>query len=176
MSRISIPIGMISDRFGLNRFTDGTSRMPLANRFSNIRPLGEFFDLKRISKPANFSEVQSRASYNLSYFASNYAVLFVILSIYSLLTNLLLLFVIGIVVGGMWGIGKLAGRDLELGPIRATPSQLYTTLLVVAIPLGFIASPFSTVLWLIGASGVTILGHASFMDKPIENAFSEEAV
>jgi len=89
--------------------------MPLANRFSNIRPLGEFFDLKRISKPANFGEVQSRASYNLSYFASNYAVVFVILSIYSLLTNLLLLFVIGIVVGGMWGIGKLAGRDLELG-------------------------------------------------------------
>jgi hypothetical protein len=42
--------------------------------------------------------------------------------------------------------------------------------------LGFIASPFSTVLWLIGASGFTILGHASFMDKPIENAFSEEAV
>jgi hypothetical protein len=42
--------------------------------------------------------------------------------------------------------------------------------------LGLFASPISTVLWLIGASGVTILGHASFMDKPIENAFSEEAV
>ena len=62
------------------------------------------------------------------------------------------------------------------GPIKATTSQLYTTLFVIAIPLGIIASPFSTVLWLIGASGVTILGHASFMEKPIENAFSEEAV
>ncbi|KAA8906437.1 prenylated rab acceptor PRA1 [Sphaerosporella brunnea] len=150
--------------------------MPLANRFSNIRPLSEFFDFKRISKPQNFGEVQSRASYNLSYFASNYAVVFVMLSIYSLLTNLLLLFVIFFVVGGMWGIGRLGGADLEIGPIKATSSQLYTTLLCVAIPLGFIASPFSTVLWLIGASGFTILGHAAFMDKPIENAFSEEAV
>jgi hypothetical protein len=150
--------------------------MPLANRFSNIRPLNEFFDFKRISKPANFSEVQSRAGYNLSYFASNYAVLFVVLSIYSLLSNMLLLFVIALVVGGMWGIGKLAGRDLEIGPIKASPSQLYTTLLCVAVPLGIFASPISTVLWLIGASGATILGHASFMEKPIENAFSEEAV
>lgn len=89
--------------------------MPLANRFSNIRPISEFFDFKRISKPANFGEIQSRAGYNLSYFASNYAVVFAILSIYSLLTNLLLLFVIVLVVGGMWGIGKLAGRDLEIG-------------------------------------------------------------
>ena len=34
----------------------------------------------------------------------------------------------------------------------------------------------ATFLWLIGATGVTILGHASLMDRPIENAFSEEAV
>ena len=98
------------------------------------------------------------------------------LSIYSLLSNTLLLFVIALVVGGMYGIGRLAGGDLELGPIRATTSQLYTTLMVVAIPLGFIASPFSTMLWLIGASAVTILGHAAFLDKPIENAFAEETV
>jgi len=89
--------------------------MPLANRFSNLRPLGEFFDFKRLSKPENFGEVQSRASYNLGYFSSNYAVVFVMLSIYSLLTNLLLLFVIILIAGGMWGIGRLGGRDLDIG-------------------------------------------------------------
>jgi uncharacterized metal-binding protein len=98
------------------------------------------------------------------------------LSIYSLLTNMLLLFVIVLVVGGMWGIGKLDGRDLDIGVFRATSSQLYTGLLIVAVPLGIIASPISTILWLIGASGVSILGHASFMDKPIDEAFSGEAV
>ncbi|KAH8147339.1 uncharacterized protein LAJ45_08495 [Morchella importuna] len=172
---MSIPISMLTDRFNLGRFTEGR-QMPLASRFSNLKPLGEFFDFKRLSKPANFGEVQSRASYNLSYYASNYAVVFAMLSIYSLLTNLLLLFVILLVIGGMWGIGKLGGRNLEIGPVNATTSQLYTTLLVIAVPLGIFASPISTILWLIGASGTCIMAHASFMDKPIENAFSEEAV
>lgn len=98
------------------------------------------------------------------------------LSIYSLLTNWVLLFDIILVVGGMWGIGKLEGRDLDVGVFRATSSQLYTGLLIIAVPLGIIASPISTILWLIGASGVSILGHASFMDKPIDEAFSGEAV
>ena len=98
------------------------------------------------------------------------------LSIYSLLTNLLLLFVIVLVVGGMYGISKLQGRDLDVGFARATSSQLYTGLLIVAVPLGIWASPISTVLWLIGATGVSILGHASFMDKDIAASFSEEAV
>ena len=155
---------------------DGLRNQSISSRFANLRPISEFFDIKRISKPANFSEVQSRVNYNLGYFSSNYAVVFVMLAVYSLLSNPMLLFVIFLVIGGMYGIGKLQGNDLEIGSWRATTSQLYTTLVVVAIPLGFIASPFTTVLWLIGASSVTILGHAAFLDKPIESAFSEEAV
>lgn len=89
--------------------------MPLASRFSNLKPISEFFDFKRLSKPSSFSEVQSRASYNLGYFSSNYAVVVLMLSIYSLLTNLLLLFVILLVVGGVWGIKRLDGRDLAIG-------------------------------------------------------------
>lgn len=98
------------------------------------------------------------------------------LSIYSLLTNLLLLFVILLVVGGMFGISKLQGADLDVGFARATSSQLYTGLLVIAVPLGIWASPITTVLWLVGASAVSILGHASLMDRPMEANFSEEAV
>jgi hypothetical protein len=100
--------------------------MPLANRFGNLRPISEFLDPKRLTKPENFAEVQARASWNLSYFASNYAIVFVMLAIYGLLTNPLLLFVIALVVGGMWGIGRLQGADLEVGGFKATPSQLYT--------------------------------------------------
>lgn len=93
------------------------------------------------------------------------------LSIYSLLTNLLLLFVIVFVIGGMYGIGKLEGRDLDLGFVRATTSQLYTGLLIIAVPLGFWASPIGTVLWLIGATGVSILGHAAMMEKDVSAEF-----
>jgi len=176
MSRIQIPLDVLTSRLNLSDRFASVRSQSLGARFANLKPVSEFLDLKRLSKPANFSEVQSRVNYNLGHFSSNYAVVFVMLSIYSLLTNLKLLFDIILVVGGMWGIGKLEGRDLEIGTLKATSSQLYTGLLCITIPLGFIASPISTFLWLIGASGVTILGHASFMDKPIDEAFSGEAV
>jgi hypothetical protein len=176
MARIQIPLDVLTSRLNLSDRFAGVRSQSLAARFANLKPISEFLDLKRLSKPANFGEVQSRVNYNLGYFSSNYAVVFAMLSIYSLLTNWLLLFVIILVVGGMWGIGKLGGRDLDIGVFRATSSQLYTGLLIVAVPLGIIASPITTILWLIGASGVSILGHASFMDKPIDEAFSGEAV
>lgn len=176
MARIQIPLDALTSRLNLGDRLQGFRSGTLSGRFSNLRPVSEFFDFKRLTKPANFSEAQSRVNYNLSHFSSNYAVVFSMLSIYSLLTNWLLLFDIILVVAGMFLIGRLDGRDLEIGTFRATSSQLYTALLVVAVPLGLIASPFSTLLWLIGASGVAILGHASFMDKPIDEAFSGEAV
>ncbi|KAH4309150.1 PRA1 family protein [Parastagonospora nodorum] len=176
MSRFSIPIDALTSRVNLSGRFDGLRNTSISSRFANLRPISEFLDVKRISKPANFGEVQSRVNYNLGYFSSNYAAVFAMLSIYSLLNNLLMLFVICLVIGGMYGIGKLQGNDLEIAGYRATTSQLYTALFIIAVPLGLFSSPFTTVLWLIGASGVTILGHAAFLDKPIETAFSEEAV
>lgn len=171
---IQIPIDVITSRFG-DRFNSLRSQS-MSSRFANLRPVSEFLDLKRLSKPENFGEVQSRVNYNLGHFSSNYAVVFVMLSIYSLLTNWTLLFLIIFVAGSLFGIGKLNGRDLDLGFRRFNTSQLYTALLCIAIPTTFLASVFTTFLWLIGATGVTVFGHAALMDKPIENAFSEEAV
>ncbi|ODQ63458.1 prenylated rab acceptor PRA1 [Nadsonia fulvescens var. elongata DSM 6958] len=166
--------GTVSDfasKFSIDRLrNEGAS---LQARFANIRPPQDFFDLKRVSKPQGWGDAQSRINYNLGHFSTNYAILFALLSVYSLLTNLLLLFVIIFVAASMLFISYLGGEDLNLGFTRLTTSQLYTGLLVIAVPLGFFASPFSTVLWLIGASGVTILGHASLMEKPIESAFEE---
>ena len=176
MSRFNIPISALTSRMDLQGRFDGLRSTSVSSRFANLRPISEFLDFKRISKPASFGEAQSRVNYNLGYFSSNYAAVFVMLSIYSLLNNLRLLFVIVFVIGGMYGIGRLEGNDLQIGSWRATTSQLYTTLAIIAIPLGLLASPFSFVLWLVGASAVTIIGHAAFLDKPIESAFSEEAV
>src|SRR5271154_7283503 len=176
MARIQIPLDVLASRLNLADRFAGVRSQSLTARFANLRPISEFLDFKRISKPANFSEVQSRVNYNLGHFSSNYAVVFVMLSIYSLLTNLTLLFLIILVGGGLWGIRKLGGADLDIGVVKATSSQLYTGLAVIAVPTFFFASPLTTFLWLIGATGVSILGHASLMDKPIENAFSEEAV
>lgn len=176
MSRIQIPLDALTSRFNLGDRFSSIRSSSLSSRFANLRPVSEFLDIKRVSKPQNFGEVQSRVNYNLGYFSSNYAIVFVMLCIYALLTNPWLLFDIIFVVLGMYLIGKLNGQDLEIGQTRLTTSQLYTGLYVIAIPIGLISSPFSTIMWLIGASGVVILGHASLLDKPLEEAFSGEAV
>ncbi len=176
MARIQIPLDALTSRLNLGSRFESVRSQSIGTRFANLKPISEFLDLKRLSKPANFGEVQSRINYNVGYFSSNYGAVAIMLGIYSLLTNLTLLFDILFVGVGLFGIKKLDGRDLELGFMRATTSQLYTGLLVIAVPLFIWASPISTALWLVGATGVSILGHASFMDKPIDTAFSEEAV
>ena len=176
MSRIQIPIEALTSRLNIQDRLQGFRSGPLSGRLSNLRPVSEFLDFKRLSKPANFAEAQSRVNYNLAHFSSNYVVVFAMLSLYALFTNWVLLFDLILIIFGLWFIGRLEGRDLEIGTFRATSSQLYTGLLIVTVPLGLFASPFSTLLWLIGATGVTVLGHASFMDKPIDEAFSGEAV
>ncbi|KAL8807505.1 MAG: hypothetical protein Q9182_000670 [Xanthomendoza sp. 2 TL-2023] len=175
MARIQIPIDALTSRLNLGSRLEGVGSQSLGTRFANLRPVSEFLNFSRLSKPANFAEVQSRVNYNLGYFSSNYVAVAIMLSIYSLLTNLTLLFDIIFVGLGLFAIKKLDGRDLELGFGRATTSQLYTGLFVIAIPLFIWANPISSALWLVGATGVSILGHASFMDKPIDTAFSEEA-
>ncbi len=176
MARIQIPLEALTSRLNLGSRFDSVRSQSIGTRFANLKPISEFLDLKCLSKPTTFGEMQSRVNYNLGYFSSNYAAVAIMLGIYSLLTNLTLLFDIIFVGLGLFGIKKLGGRDLELGFMRATTSQLYTGLLVIAVPLFIWASPISTALWLVGATGVSILGHASFMDKPIDTAFSEEAV
>ena len=176
MARIQIPLDALTSRLNLGSRFESVRSQSVGTRFANLKPISEFLDFKRLSKPADFGDVQSRINYNLGYFSSNYAAVAIMLGIYSLLTNLTLLFDIIFVGVGWFGIKKLNGRDLELGFGRATTSQLYTGLLVIAVPLFIWASPISTALWLVGANGVSILGHASFMDKPIDTAFSEEAV
>lgn len=174
MARIQIPLDVLTSRLNFSDRFASMGSGTLGSRFTNLRPMSEFLDPKRLSKPASFGEMQSRINYNLSQFSSNYAVVVAILSIYLLLNHWWLLFAIIFVIVGMWLIGRLNGRDLEIGQTRLTAAQLYTIMLIISVAVGLAA--FSSLLWLIGASGVVILGHASFMDKPIDEAFSGEAV
>lgn len=176
MARINIPLSAISDRLNFNGISEGFRSQSIVTRFSNLKPISEFFDFKRLSKPANFGEVQSRVNYNLGYFSSNYAALAFMLGIYSLLSSPWLLFDIVFMSVGLYVIKKLNGRDLELGFTTLTTSQLYTGLFIIGVPIFFLSGPIGILLWLVGANGVAILGHAVFMDKPIDQAFSEEVV
>ena len=175
---MSFPIDALTSRLpsSFSRGFDNMRSQSLTSRFANLKPITEFFDVKRLSKPQNFGEVQSRINYNLSYFGSNYSCLFVMLAVYALLADRFLLFSLGLIIFGLWGIGRLQGADLDVGFFRATSTQLYTGLLCISVPMILFSGIIGTAMWLIGATAVTVLGHAAFMDKPIESAFSEEAV
>ncbi|ODV81025.1 putative prenylated rab acceptor 1 [Suhomyces tanzawaensis NRRL Y-17324] len=165
-------INLFSDRLSIDRIRGDLGS--IQSSVAKIRPPQEFFDFRRVSKPANFGEIQNRVGYNLGYFSANYIAIIAILSVYALITNLLLLFVTIFLIGGVYGISKLGGEDLNLPFGKFTTSQLYTGLMIVCVPLGFLASPISTMMWLIGSSGVAVFSHASLMEKPIETVFEEE--
>ncbi|CAD6575640.1 MAG: hypothetical protein ASARMPRED_007411 [Alectoria sarmentosa] len=153
MSRINIPLEALTSRLNLGSRFEGVRSQSLTSRFANLKPISEFLDLKRLSKPANFGEVQSRVNYNLSYFSSNYFAVALMLTIYSLLTNFALLFDMVFMGVGLFAIKKLDGRELELGFTRLTTSQLYTGLFIIGVPVFIWASPIATALWLVGAIG-----------------------
>lgn len=171
-SQTILQVNTIAEQFSIENIKDNFHT--LQNKFATVRPPQEFFDVRHFSKPSNFSELQQRVTYNLNYYQSNYVVIVSLLSIYALITNSLLMFVIALVAGGMYGISKLNGSDLILPFGTITSSQLYTGLILVSLPLGFLASPISTMMWLIGSSCVCVFSHASFMEKPIETVFEEQ--
>lgn len=167
-----VQVNSISEQLSLDKIKENLQSVK--GKFATLRPPQEFFDVRHFSKPSNFSELQQRVTYNLNYYQSNYVCIVLLLSIYALVTNALLMFVIALVVGGMFAISRLQGEDLVLPIGTITTSQLYTTLLVVSLPLGFLASPISTMMWLVGSSCVCVFSHASFMEKPIETVFEEQ--
>ncbi|KAL8842458.1 MAG: hypothetical protein Q9176_002610 [Flavoplaca citrina] len=154
MARIQIPIDALTSRLNLGSRFEGIRSQSLSTRFANLRPISEFLNLSRLSKPANVGEVQGRVNYNLGYFSSNYVAVAIMLLIYSLLTNLTLLFDIIFVGLGLFAIKKLEGRDLELGFARATTSQLYTGLFVIAVPLFIWANPIGSALCFFRGGGL----------------------
>ncbi|KAF8975573.1 hypothetical protein BGZ46_009013 [Entomortierella lignicola] len=101
-------------------------------RLSSLRPFSQFLDINRFSKPDGFATLTTRLSYNLSYYQSNYMVVFLGITAWSFINNVMLMFSTGFVLGGMHFISKV-------------PQE--------------------------GASAVSILGHAAFMQEDVESDF-----
>ncbi|KAI0775688.1 prenylated rab acceptor PRA1 [Trametes elegans] len=142
-------------------------------RLSALRPPSEFFDYNRVSRPADLNQATHRISYNTRYFSGNYGVLVIILAIYALIANSQLIFAVLFLVGGFAAINRFAPDPIQVGEHVITQKSLYTALFVIGIPLLWFASPFSTVFWLVGASAVLILGHASIMEPGIESEYAQ---
>lgn len=66
-----------------------------------------------------------------------------------------------------------APDPIQVGEHVITQKSLYTGLFVIGIPLLWFSSPFSTFFWLVGASAVLILGHATIMEPGIESEYAQ---
>jgi len=141
-------------------------------RLAAIRSPTEFFDYHRISRPADLNQATSRISYNTRYFSGNYGLIVGVLAVYAILTNPLLLISLGFLVGGFAAINKWAPEPMQVGEHVVTQKSLYTGLFVIGIPLLWLSSPIWTFFWLVGASSVLILGHASVIEPGIESEYA----
>ncbi|KIY44481.1 prenylated rab acceptor PRA1 [Fistulina hepatica ATCC 64428] len=145
-------------------------------RLTAIRSPAEFFDYQRISRPADLNQATQRISYNTRYFSGkltwNYGAVIAVLAVYAVLTNPLLLISLGFLVGGFMAINKWAPDPVQFGDHVVTQKHLYTALFVIGLPMLWLASPIMTFFWLVGASAVLILGHASVMEPGIESEYA----
>ncbi|KAL9938683.1 hypothetical protein V8E36_002402 [Tilletia maclaganii] len=141
-------------------------------RLSSLRPIKEFFDFQRISRPQDSNEAFQRITYNTRYFSGNYAVIVGALAVYGLLTSPWLLVAIAFLVGGFAAINRFAPEPMQVGEHIVTQKSLYTGLFVIGIPLLWYASPIALLFWLIGSSAFIILGHAAFIEPPVASEYS----
>ncbi|KAH9954143.1 prenylated rab acceptor PRA1 [Russula dissimulans] len=141
-------------------------------RLSALRSPSEFFDPNRISRPADLNQAVSRISYNTRYFSGNYGLIIAVLAVYALITNPLLLLSLGFLIGGFSAINKWAPEPMQVGDHVVTQKSLYTGLFVIGIPLLWWSSPLGTFFWLVGASGVLIFAHASFIEPGVESEYA----
>ncbi|ESK96569.1 prenylated rab acceptor 1 [Moniliophthora roreri MCA 2997] len=156
----------------LMRVTD-TIKSFRETRLSALRPPTEFFDFHRVSRPADLNQATQRITYNTRYFSGNYVLIIAALAIYAVISNSLLLLAIVFLVGGFAVINKFAPEPVQMGEHTITQKHLYITLFVIGLPLLWLASPVMTLFWLVGASGVLILGHASLMEPGIESEYAQ---
>ena len=62
---------------------------------------------------------------------------------------------------------------IAVGEHVITQKSLYTILFVIGIPLLWWAEPFSTLFYIVGASLVLIISHASLIEPGVESEYAE---
>jgi len=136
------------------------------DRLKSVKAWSQFSDKSKFG-PRKITEIVVRVKSNVSYFLSNYIILFFILAIYCVITNPFFLFSLAI----------SALLYLYLFKWRADPIVIFGQTVSDRAKLGFLAAVFvflfwyasggSTIFWLIGATSVVVFVHA-LLYTPVE--------
>uniref|UniRef100_A0A6B2LJI8 PRA1 family protein n=1 Tax=Arcella intermedia TaxID=1963864 RepID=A0A6B2LJI8_9EUKA len=162
--------GLASSAVGNNFIFDSVKNTLLNwknERSKTVRAFGEFFDKTRISIP-NVKDIPDRLKSNLVYFQSNYFILFLVLSVYSALTEPL--FLLGVVFVAVIWIYNLRVRNTPI-VVRQTevPEKVVSFgLMLVSLLVLYFTSPNlgSVVQWLFVATTSLVFLHA-FLYTPL---------
>ncbi|KAI9365471.1 PRA1 family protein-domain-containing protein [Zopfochytrium polystomum] len=143
-------------------------------KLETLKPAREFFDKNRFSVPRDFNEFSGRLSANLRYFQSNYILLGLVAVLYSLITNLWLLFAVAFVIVGVRFISTMPPEgpvSFLNGKLVITSSQAWMALACISVLLLWFTSAGTTIFWIASVVVMAVAFHAGFMQKPLEDDF-----
>lgn len=148
------------------------------HKITNIKPFKEFFNISKINTPKSINEAKTRLFFNLNFFNSNYLIIILIVSIFLLFQNLLLLFALVALIGGVFGLNSFEFDQIRLGGVNVhlNKTYLYLALLGTTLPIIIYSGPISTLLSLGSISGAIIVTHGLLIDNLPETSFNESVV
>lgn len=135
-----------------------------------LRPWTDFVNTGKFSKPKNISQITARVTKNIKNYQANYLVIFLLFSIYCILTSPLLLFagaaaygVRGFLKGdkGVANQQKFIGREL-------TEKEHAVVSGVVSAPIFILCGALSAVMWTLTATGLAVGAHASCKEPEVD--------
>lgn len=59
-----------------------------------------------------------------------------------------------------------------MGSVIVTQKTMYIALFLISLPLLLLGGPLSVFFWLVSASAIIILGHATLMEPGVESEYS----
>jgi len=137
-------------------------------RGKNLRKWGSFMDRSKFSLPKP-THIPYRIKTNLSFFQTNYVIVFLILTLYCIITNPLFLLAILFCLGLYIYLFYWRSQPLKMGTHIVTDKEKTIFISLITLVLFYWASVGSTIFWLLGASLTIILLHALFFN-PAEEA------
>ncbi|CAF0925320.1 unnamed protein product [Didymodactylos carnosus] len=143
-----------------------------AKQRQSMKPWLEFFNANQFKPPSNVRAGARRVLANIEYFQTNYFVVFIILSIYCVITTPTLLFVLLAMAAGFYLV-DLKNRERQLSVLgRQIPvAQQYLAVACLCIPLLIMVGAGSAIFWILGASVFVIILHALFHQIHNDEAF-----
>ncbi|XP_069939730.1 prenylated Rab acceptor protein 1 isoform X2 [Cherax quadricarinatus] len=129
----------------------------------NVRPWLVFVNTQKFKVPPNAQRWSKRLAKNVDYFQSNYMFVFIGLIIYCLITSPLLLLAVAASLGACYILSlKNAEKKIIVGGHEVSLAHQYTAVGVLSLPVFYIAGAGAVLFWVLGASFVIIIIHASF--------------